>query len=269
MLVMGQTYVPGHAGTHGTARESDGAAAEGLPPCCHSSPPALLHLPSLLLPACSLSYLSACACSLLPCFPQMSNRMFNRPTDIAVHPVTGAGLAVGESSAILLHPLIVSVETPVEGRGGCGRITELSPTAQELFISDGWGSRRRDFCHLADTPSRSLLKHLLKGEGGAAESQNYRRRLGTGMPRSTAWWGKPPLYITLRHSLSLSATLRHSPFSTCALVYMHSWLVYTSATLHHSPSTLHHSPSLSITSASQRQPGAGHKLSRKIVETFQ
>ena len=30
-------------------------------------------------------------------------------------------------------------------------------------------SRRREFCHFADIPSPSLLKHLLKGEGGAAE----------------------------------------------------------------------------------------------------
>ena len=34
--------------------------------------------------------------------------------------------------------------------------------------SDGLNSRRRD-CHFADIPSPSLLKRLLKGEGGAAE----------------------------------------------------------------------------------------------------
>ena len=37
-------------------------------------------------------------------------------------------------------------------------------------------SHRRD-CHLADAPSSSLLKHLLKGEWGAAEWQNSRRWL--------------------------------------------------------------------------------------------
>ena len=31
--------------------------------------------------------------------------------------------------------------------------------------SEGAGSRRQDFCHFADTPSPSLLKHLLEGEG--------------------------------------------------------------------------------------------------------
>ena len=31
------------------------------------------------------------------------------------------------------------------------------------------GSRRREFCRFADTPSPSLLKNLLKGVGGAAE----------------------------------------------------------------------------------------------------
>ena len=39
-------------------------------------------------------------------------------------------------------------------------------------------ARRREFCHCADTPSPSLLKRLLKGEGGAAEGQS-RRRLGS------------------------------------------------------------------------------------------
>ena len=39
-------------------------------------------------------------------------------------------------------------------------------------------SRRRD-CHFADAPSPSTLQHLLKGEGGAAERQNSRRRLPT------------------------------------------------------------------------------------------
>ena len=36
------------------------------------------------------------------------------------------------------------------------------------FEEDPEGSRRRD-CHFTDIPSPSLLKHLLKGEGGAAE----------------------------------------------------------------------------------------------------
>ena len=38
------------------------------------------------------------------------------------------------------------------------------------------GATSRD-CHFTDSPSPSLLKHLLKGEGGAAEWQS-RRRLG-------------------------------------------------------------------------------------------
>ena len=37
--------------------------------------------------------------------------------------------------------------------------------------------RRREFCHFTDAPSQSLLKRLLKGEGGAAEWQYSRRRL--------------------------------------------------------------------------------------------
>ena len=35
------------------------------------------------------------------------------------------------------------------------------------IVTDGGGSRWRD-CHFTDTPSPSLLKHLLKVEGGAA-----------------------------------------------------------------------------------------------------
>ena len=33
----------------------------------------------------------------------------------------------------------------------------------------GIASHWREFCHFADTPSPSLLKHLLKLEGGASE----------------------------------------------------------------------------------------------------
>ena len=39
--------------------------------------------------------------------------------------------------------------------------------------------RRREFCQFADTPSPSLLKHLLlKGEGGAVKCQSRRRLKG-------------------------------------------------------------------------------------------
>ena len=47
----------------------------------------------------------------------------------------------------------------------------------------GARSRRRELCHSADAPSPSLLKHLLRGEGGAAEWQNSRRRPGDGSER--------------------------------------------------------------------------------------
>ena len=38
-------------------------------------------------------------------------------------------------------------------------------------------SRRREHCHSADALSLSLLIHLLKAEGSAAEWQNSRQRL--------------------------------------------------------------------------------------------
>ena len=41
-------------------------------------------------------------------------------------------------------------------------------------------SRRREFCHFADALSPSLLAHLLKVEGGAAEWQSHRRPGVTG-----------------------------------------------------------------------------------------
>ena len=47
----------------------------------------------------------------------------------------------------------------------CGRIC---PTVQVPFIMwTQWPGRRRD-CHFADTPSPSLLKHLLNVEGGCS-----------------------------------------------------------------------------------------------------
>ena len=36
--------------------------------------------------------------------------------------------------------------------------------------------RELELCQSTDTPSPSLLNHLLRGEGGAAERQNSRRR---------------------------------------------------------------------------------------------
>ena len=61
-------------------------------------------------------------------------------------------------------------------------------------------SRRREFCHSAGIPSPSVLKHLLKGEGGAAEGQNSRRRPRS-RTRSKRWtgmsggWWRPGLEV--------------------------------------------------------------------------
>ena len=46
------------------------------------------------------------------------------------------------------------------------RILYLAGSHSEMHGED---SHRRDFCHLTDIPSPSILKHLLKVEGGAAE----------------------------------------------------------------------------------------------------
>ena len=44
----------------------------------------------------------------------------------------------------------------------------VKATAAHMVDRHGLASRRRD-CHFADIPSPSILKHLLEGEGGAAE----------------------------------------------------------------------------------------------------
>ena len=64
---------------------------------------------------------------------------------------------------------------------GCQQNDTVSPMARDLNLlgierylltsgpeSNIAGGRRRD-CHFADTPSASLLIHLLEAEGGAAE----------------------------------------------------------------------------------------------------
>ena len=42
-------------------------------------------------------------------------------------------------------------------------------TANPRGDYNGSAIRRREFCHCADTPSPSVLKHQLEVEGGAAE----------------------------------------------------------------------------------------------------
>ena len=49
----------------------------------------------------------------------------------------------------------------------CGAWRTVNVPAVMWAVGDA--SRRREFCHCADTPSPSLLEHLLKEEGGAAE----------------------------------------------------------------------------------------------------
>ena len=48
----------------------------------------------------------------------------------------------------------------------CNFISKLDGPLPVSII--GSSSRRRD-CHFTDTPSPSILKRLLKGQGGAAE----------------------------------------------------------------------------------------------------
>ena len=80
------------------------------------------------------------------------------------------------------------------GEGGGGRGEEGGPIkgcrrvgGQEVpqrAANDDEPSRRREGCHFADTPVPSMLKHLLEGEGGAAEWQSRRRLSGADEPIS-------------------------------------------------------------------------------------
>ena len=49
-------------------------------------------------------------------------------------------------------------------------LAEVKATIRSMAgLPEGTPSRRREFCNFADIPSPSILKHLLKVEGGAAE----------------------------------------------------------------------------------------------------
>ena len=112
------------------------------------------------------------------------------------------------------------------GEGGGGRGEEGGPIkgcrrvgGQEVpqrAANDDEPSRRREGCHFADTPFPSMLKHLLEGEGGAAEWQS-RRRLGA--PDDTEH--QRPRHTTLEPDLSAEASERgtketaHPVWSAC------------------------------------------------------
>ena len=88
------------------------------------------------------------------------------------------------------HPLFIHTNKPAEGRGRCSRMAVSAvaaaarsppyasyaawPRAVRKLVFQPPPSRRRD-CHSAGAPSASLLIHLLKAEGGAAEWQCRRR----------------------------------------------------------------------------------------------
>ena len=106
--------------------------------CCHCWLLALL-LPfaalagcwHLLLPSAALA--GICCCSWL---------------------ATAAGLGVDHLDRAVLPVRVVAPQTSADSRC-CSTLC-------------GWSGRRRD-CHFTDTPFSSILKHLLKVEGGAAE----------------------------------------------------------------------------------------------------
>ena len=75
--------------------------------------------------------------------------------------------------------------TPIWGGGLEAVVVGLH--MEYLRMARGTGCRRRVFCHIAGAPSPSLLKHLLKAEGGAAERPSRRRRRhGPAGPRDAA-----------------------------------------------------------------------------------
>ena len=114
-------------------------------------------------------------------------------------------------------------------------MTELSPTAQALRPASLRAARadqlrvRRappatdgESCHSADTPSPSLLKHLLSVEGGAAEYQNSAQALpGAVGGRAAGVVRRQPLAV-LQHlqgeeSWLAAAIPMENPYCSCKL----------------------------------------------------
>ena len=58
---------------------------------------------------------------------------------------------------------------PNNPRGQVGLMWTPNPNKPQVKVGEGAASRRREFRQFDDTPSPSVLKRLLKGEGGAAE----------------------------------------------------------------------------------------------------
>ena len=85
---------------------------------------------------------------------------------LAVQLTARPGPAAGGQAAELPVERLATAEdfTSAVTEGGAGQ-AEHGATRIAL---DGGTSHWRD-CHFADVPSPSILKHLLKGEGGAAE----------------------------------------------------------------------------------------------------
>ena len=80
-----------------------------------------------------------------------------------------ANLAGGESSVTLLHPTLASVGVSTVIERGCQQneaSANHSAGSSRSSAESRRPSRRRDFCHCADTPSSSLLKNLLEGVEG-------------------------------------------------------------------------------------------------------
>ena len=100
------------------------------------------------------------------------------------HQRSTAGARPGDIPAPLFcwHPLSSPIETPTNVRGGCSILASSDPQVRGGQLVDQPAPRRREFGHFADTHSPSVLKRLLKGEGGAAEWRSRRRR-GQTRPR--------------------------------------------------------------------------------------
>ena len=100
----------------------------------------------------------------------------------------------------------------------------------------GAASRRREFCHFADTPSPSLLKPLLKGDGGVRQNDSLAGGYGC-VHRSCCPSGR-------RCSCATTCSARCSISGTTNVMGGTANLPYPRHRHHHPPPTTHHHPPL-------------------------
>ena len=108
-------------------------------------------------------------------------------------PAFGGVAAVGMSVSLTDPQAVCSGVAP-----SVSRPSIAAPCWSSSSMQSARPSRRREFCHFTDALSSSLLKHLLHGEGGAAERQNSRRKASPAERGSPVQRGGRPRHRQVR-----------------------------------------------------------------------